>query len=166
MEPKHHGRHLPGSGGITIPNGSNDLYICKQGFPVQAGATYTVSAYYFNEYDAGYGGLGFTTLTSGTINGGYCTPLSAIGVSFHGGGGYMDNNSATTSSATTENWNTSYATVTSWFYFKETLNFTGSNTFSQTFEICTYNYIVSPAVSEVSNILCSKVFKTFCDGSG
>ena len=126
---------ISGSGGITIPNGSNDLYICKQGFPVQAGATYTVSAYYFNEYDAGYGGLGFTTLTSGTINGGYCTPLSAIGVSFHGGGGYMDNNSATTSSATTENWNTSYATVTSWFYFKETLNFTGSNTFSQTFEI-------------------------------
>ena len=127
---------ISGGGGITIPEGSSDLYICKPGFPLQAGATYTVGAYYYNQYDDGYGGLGFTTLTSGIINGGKATPLSAIGVSFHGGGGSMDNNSAATSSTNSVNWDTSLETAASgWFYFKETLSFTGANTFSQTFEI-------------------------------
>ena len=124
------------SGGITIPNGSNDLYICKQGFPMQVGATYTVGAYFYNSYNSGYGGLGFTALTSGTINGGYCTPLSAIGVSIHGGGGFMDNNSASTSSTTSVNWDTPINPGDFyWFYFKLTLTCTSANTFNQTMEI-------------------------------
>ena len=127
---------IAGGGGITIPNNSSDLYICQQGFPMQVGATYTVGAYFYNYYNSGYGGLGFTTLTSGTINGGQCTPLSAIGVSIHGGGGFMDNNSASTPATTSVNWD---APINPgeyyWFYYKVTLTCTSANTFSQTMEI-------------------------------
>jgi autotransporter-associated beta strand protein len=127
---------IAGGGGITIPNNSSDLYICKQGFPMQVGATYTVGAYFYNYNNSGYGGLGFTTLTSGTINGGQCTPLSAIGVSIHGGGGFMDNNSASTPATTSVNWNTPINPGDYyWFYFKVTLTCTSANTFSQTMEI-------------------------------
>ena len=125
---------IAGGGGITISNNSSDLYVCKQGFPMQVGATYIVGAYFYNYYNSGYGGLGFTTLTSGTINGGQCTPLSSIGVSVHGGGGFMDNNSASTPSTTSVNWDTSVAGAY-WFYFKVTLTCTSANTFSQTMEI-------------------------------
>ena len=125
---------IAGGGGITIPDGSSDLYICQQGFPMLVGATYTVGAYFYNYNNSGYGGLGFTTLTSGTINGGYCTPLSAIGVSFHGGGGFMDNNSASTPATTSVNWDTSVAGA-NWFYFKVTLTCTSANTYNQTMEI-------------------------------
>lgn len=129
---------IAGSGGITIPTGTSDLYISKQGFAVQAGATYTVGAYYFDQDNGGYGGLGFTALTTGTINGGEATPLSAIGVSFHGGGGFMDNNSAATKSYTSVNWTTPINPIPAdqtWFYFQDTITFSGANTFSQNFEI-------------------------------
>ena len=127
---------ISGGGYCNIPSGSNDLHICTQGFPLQVGASYTVSAYLYNVYNSGYGGLGFTALTTGTINGGYATPLSTIGVSFHGGGGFMDNNSASTAASTSVTWTTGVVN-TAWYYFVLTLTCTAANTFSQTINIYT-----------------------------
>lgn len=156
---------LAGSGGLTFPAETNDLWISKGGFQVAAGNTYTLSVYYKNELNSGYGGMGFTTLTgSGHDNAedGFAAPLEAIGISAHGGGYVVNNNTSSPGDPTFESWFSNAATSTyygsdlpgedsnpHWLYFNETISFVSGTTFTLRMDV----YDVDQSTGAVGSLL-------------
>jgi hypothetical protein len=83
---------LSDTGAIDVPLGSTDVLTTKQGYSVSGeGDVYTFSAYFKIKANSGYGGLGFSSAdtNSGDMQG---SPVTGIGMSFHGGGGSFVNN--------------------------------------------------------------------------
>ncbi|MBF0272408.1 MAG: cadherin domain-containing protein, partial [Magnetococcales bacterium] len=78
-----------GSGaGIAVSSGSEQVWTSKQGFARVSGNVYSISAYFLNQYNSGYGALGFSTQTPDSNLGSYAAPGgSHLGMMFHGGGG-------------------------------------------------------------------------------
>ncbi|MBS0631496.1 MAG: PEP-CTERM sorting domain-containing protein [Verrucomicrobia bacterium] len=155
---------LAGSGGLTFPEDTNDLWISKGGFQVAAGNTYTLSVYYKNEFNSGYGGMGFTILTgSGHDNAdSYAAPLEAIGISAHGGGYVVTNNTSTIGTAIGDSWyanattNTLYGgdlpgdeVNTHWLYFSETISFVSGTSFTLQMNV----YDVNQSTGAVGSLL-------------
>ena len=66
-----------------------DLWTLKTGIPV-SGTTFNVSAYFYNNSDGGFGGLGFATANSNAPVGNGET-ASGLGMLTHAGGGYFTN---------------------------------------------------------------------------
>ncbi len=86
---------IGGSGAVQNPfNGYNyttdlDLYTLKSGIPA-TGGIFTVSAYFYNNTDGGYGGLGFATSNSNAPVG-YGETADGLGMLTHAGGGMFAN---------------------------------------------------------------------------
>lgn len=143
---------LGGTGGLTFAASTNDVWISKGGFAVEAGKNYTLSVFYKNEYNGGYGGMGFTSLT-GSGNGNvptYSAPFSAIGISAHGGGYIVNNNTSTAATDGSANWYSDAAnnvlmggnlpgntSTPIWLNFTETISFISGTSF--TVQLDVYN---------------------------
>ncbi|MBF0192644.1 MAG: cadherin domain-containing protein, partial [Magnetococcales bacterium] len=85
-----------GSGaGIAVSSGSEQVWTSKQGFARASGNVYSISTYFLNQYNSGYGALGFSIQTPDSNLGSYAAPGgSHLGMMFHGGGGaFLSNGS-------------------------------------------------------------------------
>ena len=84
---------LGNSGAVSIPDISYAVWTRKKGFAVPAlGETATLSAYFQISGNYGYSGLGFAQADANEQYDAMITSSSAIGMIFHGGGGYFANN--------------------------------------------------------------------------
>lgn len=91
---------LSGTGGLTVDLGNDTgLAILKQGFSVAVGNTWTVSAFFNDQHDAGYGGLGISATASSAQAGFDVAPNNGIGVSVHAGGMLFDDTVGSSDSA-------------------------------------------------------------------
>lgn len=88
---------IQNTGAINVPLGSNEVWTTKQAYTVAgSGDVYTFSAYFKIQANSGYGGLGFTTATTGNTTDSFGSPSTGIGMGFHGGGGFFVNNRSNT----------------------------------------------------------------------
>ena len=98
-----------GTGGVQWSLGGSDVWVSKVGFQPTVGSTYTLSAQYLCQVNAGYGGIGLTSQNS-TLN--LAGPTAGVnpglGISYHGGGFISNNNSGSTTGDDTSWTLTSY----------------------------------------------------------
>ena len=125
---------LGNSACINVQSNSFDIWTTKAGYSVSgAGDVYVLSAYFKNRGSGGYGALGFSTTVDNTINN-YGAPLKGLGMSFHGGGGYFENNRV----QTPVSWaggDMSTGTNSTWYKMILTVTAKGSNTYDLNFQI-------------------------------
>ncbi len=122
---------LGGAGGVVVPNGSDQIWTTKQSYTVTNDGVYTLGVYFYNAYNAGYGSLGFTTVSQANAGGSAAAPSDpSFGISFHGGGGSWFNNG----SFTNLNWAT--PAQGTWFYYElKVERVSGTSSFDLTFDI-------------------------------
>jgi hypothetical protein len=121
---------LGNSGCAEVPVGDEVLMTYTTGYSTQVGGSYTIGAYFYNVYNAGFGALGFSNLSSANpiIMG---NPDNSIGVSIHGGGGeYV--NVIGTSNSSSATWGDGDLATNAWFYAQTTLTFTAVDAYTLT----------------------------------
>jgi hypothetical protein len=119
------------TGSIDVPSSSLDIWTNKTGYSVSgAGDVYTISAYFLNADNSGYGGLGFTTVNQNESDT-YGSPLYGLGMGFHGGGGFFINNQAQTSVI----WGGGNLTIGNWYQMILKVTAKGSNLYDMDFQI-------------------------------
>lgn len=123
---------LNNSGRVQV--GGEDCWTLKTGTGLTAGATYSVSAYMYNNANSGYGYLGFAIASGNDLAGIFgAAPVNALGVDFHGGGGSFHNNTSTQSSDSWS-WGEDHP-LGYWFRYTYTVTFNNDDTFDGTFAI-------------------------------
>ncbi|ETR67438.1 MAG: hypothetical protein OMM_11600, partial [Candidatus Magnetoglobus multicellularis str. Araruama] len=120
---------LNSSGGVTFSSAS-ETWTFIDGFSQSSGATYTIEAYFYNEWNSGWTGMGFAIADQNEPNGTAGDPSISIGVGFHGGGGAFLNNG----SSATISWPPDLV-VGNWYKMIYCLTNNGDNTFDELFEI-------------------------------
>jgi hypothetical protein len=122
---------ISNTGAADIAN-TNEVWTLKTGYPRSLDAVYKVSAYCKNNANNGRGGLGFTVNNINNLNSNstYSHPSNNIGMSFHGGGGELVNNS----SITTVSWPPDLI-VGNWYFMELIVTYTGTTTFNIDFNI-------------------------------
>lgn len=94
---------IGGTGAVNLVPPVNAVFVAKQGFALGSiGSSYSCSTFFQSVGNSGYGGLGITTSPS-AAHVSNASPNDGIGISVHGGG-YVLNNNSTTSFG---NWPTS-----------------------------------------------------------
>ena len=123
---------LNNSGAVQIPSSGTDVWTSIVTYPLEMGATYTVSAFFKVGGNSGYAGLGFATEYQNESGGNTAgIPNTSIGMGFHGGGGSFINNN----NETTVSWEGGDLTLENWYFMIYTIKNTGQNTFDAIFEI-------------------------------
>lgn len=126
---------LKNSGCVNILRGDKQFWTAKKGIKVQNKGTYIVSAYFYNSFNNGYGGIGFTVAHSNQSgqndSGG---PAIGLGMVFHGGKGAFVNNDIQT---TDEYWRTDQKDLKldCWYKVVYKLIALGENKFNEEFQI-------------------------------
>lgn len=126
---------LNNSGSVAVTNTSSQIWTSQESLSLSLGTTLSVSLYFYNAANGGYGGLGFAvgaTNNPNTATGSYNNSYSAansIGTVFHGGGGSFTNNSATTGTGTNLTWASGDMPLNSWVKITFTLTETAANIF-------------------------------------
>ena len=125
---------LGNSACINVLANSYDIWTTKAGYSVSgAGDVYVLSAYFKNRGNSGYGALGFSTTVANTVNT-HGAPLKGLGMSFHGGGGMFENNTAETA-VSWANGGMSIGPNSTWYKMILTVTAKGSNTYDLNFQI-------------------------------
>ncbi len=124
---------LNNSGSVHISMNANDLWTTKTGITTgPTGSVYTVSAFFFNDYNAGYGGLGFAASNSNAIsNTGVCNPDAGLGMYTHAGGGGFENNDVDSN----RTYHSDLLLQDKWYKVIFTATSRGSNTFDLDYRI-------------------------------
>ena len=122
---------LSGTRAINVTNLSN-IYTEKNAHAaVGIGSSYTTSAYFYNDGNSGYGGLGVITASQGSQSNGSPQALSGVGMFFHGGGGGFVNDSTDVQDVNWDGGNMG----TGWYKMIFSYTRTGSNTYDLVFQI-------------------------------
>jgi hypothetical protein len=83
-----------GTGGVQWTLGGSDVWVAKVGFQPSVGSTYTLSVQYLCQINSGYGGIGLTSQNSNLNLAGSTAGVNpGLGISYHGSGFNLDNNS-------------------------------------------------------------------------
>jgi len=126
---------LGGSGGLTVDLGNDQgLAIYKQGFSLAAGNTFTISAFFNDEHDAGYGGLGLSATPLGAQVAYDVAPANSVGVSAHAGGMIFDDTVGTDNSRAKYPSYGGDIPADVWYKIVDQITFTGSQ-FNSIFSI-------------------------------
>jgi alpha-tubulin suppressor-like RCC1 family protein/sugar lactone lactonase YvrE len=120
---------LNSSGGVTFSS-ATETWTFSDGFSQSNGATYTVEAYFYNEWNSGWTGMGFAIADQNEPDGTAGEPAISIGVGFHGGGGAFLNNG----SSAALSWSPDLV-AGNWYKIIYCLTNNGDNTFDELFEI-------------------------------
>jgi len=121
---------IGGTGSINVPIGSNDIWTTKEGYSVTgSGAVYTISAYFLISDNSGYGGLGLSPNNVNSTDG-FGSPVSGLGMGFHGGGGFFVNNRVNTD----VNWPPDLI-LGNWYKMIFKITALGSNQYNLNFQI-------------------------------
>ncbi|NOX45880.1 MAG: T9SS type A sorting domain-containing protein [Chlorobi bacterium] len=118
---------LANTGSVNIPGSASDLFTEKTGYATSgSGDSFTVSGYFFNNSNSGFGNLGFAPFDVNQVasNGG---PLTGISVAFHGGGMYWQNDGAIESSISWTGLGGGDLPLGNWFKFIFTMVNNGSS---------------------------------------
>lgn len=103
----------------------------------EIGETLTVSGYFYNDGNSGYGGLGF--MTASTTAQGQAFPttsgVSAQGISFHGGGGDFVLKTDNSASLDDRSWVGGDLVDGQWYKMVYSITKTGDNTFGTVFQV-------------------------------
>jgi hypothetical protein len=87
-----------GTGGVQWTLGGSDVWVAKVGFQPSVGSTYTLSVQYLCQINSGYGGIGLTSQNSNLNLAGSTAGVNpGLGISYHGGGFNLNNNSVSES---------------------------------------------------------------------
>ena len=87
-----------GTGGVQWSLGGSDVWVAKVGFQPSVGSTYTLSVQYLCQINSGYGGIGLTSQNSNLNLAGSTAGVNpGLGISYHGGGFNLNNNSVSES---------------------------------------------------------------------
>jgi hypothetical protein len=143
-----------GTGGVQWSLGGSDVWVAKVGFQPTVGTTYTLSIQYLCRTNSGYGGIGLSSQNSLLNLAGSTAGVNpGLGISYHGSGFNLDNNSVSGSETF---WTlTSYGANKSgnqgipspgygssgdyWSQLSLTVKYLGSNQFSLTPEVYDVN---------------------------
>jgi hypothetical protein len=83
-----------GTGGVQWSLGGSDVWVAKTGFQPTVGSTYTLSVQYLCRTNSGYGGIGLSSQNSLLNLAGSTAGVNpGLGISYHGSGFNLDNNS-------------------------------------------------------------------------
>jgi hypothetical protein len=83
-----------GTGGVQWTLGGSDVWVAKVGFQPSVGSTYTLSVQYLCQINSGYGGIGLTSQNLNLNLAGSTAGVNpGLGISYHGSGFNLDNNS-------------------------------------------------------------------------
>jgi hypothetical protein len=83
-----------GTGGVQWSLGGSDVWVAKVGFQPTVGTTYTLSIQYLCRTNSGYGGIGLSSQNSLLNLAGSTAGVNpGLGISYHGSGFNLDNNS-------------------------------------------------------------------------
>jgi hypothetical protein len=83
-----------GTGGVQWSLGGSDVWVAKVGFQPSVGSTYTLSVQYLCQINSGYGGIGLSSQNSLlNLTGSTAGVNPGLGISYHGSGFNLDNNS-------------------------------------------------------------------------
>ena len=126
---------LGGSGGLTVDLGNDQgLAVYKQGFSLAAGNTFTISAFFNDVHDGGYGGVGLTSTPSGAQVAYDVAPANSVGVSCHAGGMIFDDTVGSDNSRATYPSYGGDIPANRWYKIVDQITFTGSQ-FNSIFSI-------------------------------
>ncbi len=146
---------LGGSASVVIPSSSDEIWTLNQAAPITANnGTYTVSGYFHNVSNSGFGALGFSTNSSNFLNTGSSGAPGAnsfLGVTFHGGGIYFLNNGEVTSLTNTGG----DIQLNNWYKFVFSISETSATTFN--LKLDTYNSDVNGTLSVLFGSLSTSV---------
>ncbi|OED35112.1 hypothetical protein AB833_31205, partial [Chromatiales bacterium (ex Bugula neritina AB1)] len=124
---------INGTGSISVPSSSQDLWTTKAGYSVSGvGDVYVLSAYFKIRFNNGFGGLGLAASdTNESVSPGHA-PVG-IGATFHGGGGAFHSNYSTTNLS----WFSSSGDLVlgNWYKFVLTLRAVATNTYDLEMQI-------------------------------
>ncbi len=124
---------LDNLGSVSIPSTGTGTWTSKIGYPLEVGTTYTITAYFYNGGNSGWGGLGFGILNQNEIGANSCgIPDISLGMGFHGGGGSFVNNNTESS----VNWDdVTDLVIGEWYYMIYSIKYIGTNTFETNFKV-------------------------------
>ncbi len=146
---------LGGSASVVIPSSSDEIWTLNQAAPITANnGTYTVSGYFHNVSNSGFGALGFSTNSSNFLSTGSSGAPGAnsfLGVTFHGGGIYFLNNGEVTSLTNTGG----DIQLNNWYKFVFSISETSATTFN--LKLDTYNSDVNGTLSVLFGSLSTSV---------
>lgn len=126
---------LGGGGGLAVDLGNDQgLAIYKQGFTLAPGNTFTISAFFNDQHDSGYGGVGLTATSSGEQVAYDVAPDNSIGVSAHAGGMVFDDTVNTDNSGATYPDYGGDIPADVWYKIVDQITFTGTQ-FNSIFSI-------------------------------
>lgn len=135
--------------GVQTILGPEDVWTSKKGFiTTGSGDTYKISGYFKNLDNYGYGSIGFTNIDSNDHDPyGYGSPITGIGLVFHGGGGYFKSNDTYTEVLWPPDLDDN-----SWYKFELSVSNLGANHFNLA--------LVIYKSDEVGNLLTFKAMNT------
>ena len=165
-----------GTGGVQWTLGGSDVWVAKVGFQPSVGSTYTLSVQYLCQINSGYGGIGLTSQNSNLNLAGSTAGVNpGLGISYHGGGFNLNNNSVSESDTL---WTlTSYGASKSgnqgipspgfgssgnyWSQLSLKMKYLGSNQFELTPEV----YDVNQTTGAVGSMMASGATRTITNSN-
>jgi hypothetical protein len=165
-----------GTGGVQWTLGGSDVWVAKVGFQPSVGSTYTLSVQYLCEINSGYGGIGLSSQNSLlNLTGSTAGVNPGLGISYHGSGFNLDNNSVSESETS---WTlTDYGRSKSgnggipspdhgssgnyWSQLSLKMKYLGSNQFELTPEV----YDVSQTTGAVGSMMASGATRTITNSN-
>jgi hypothetical protein len=165
-----------GTGGVQWTLGGSDVWVAKVGFQPSVGSTYTLSVQYLCQINSGYGGIGLTSQNSNLNLAGSTAGVNpGLGISYHGSGFNLDNNSVSESETS---WTlTDYGRSKSgndgipspgrgssgnyWSQLSLKMKYLGSNQFELTPEV----YDVSQTTGAVGSMMASGATRTITNSN-
>lgn len=123
---------LGNSGGLNVSTSVNALSVFNTPYSVgPVGTVYTVSSYFYYQYNNGYGSIGFTKNSNPTL-GSFSNPTIGIGMTFHGGGGFWMVDNTIFSSVS---WGGGDIALGNWYKMILTITSTAANTYNLNFKV-------------------------------
>lgn len=130
------------NGGISdtpavLVDANSGMYVAKYAMTnAPVGETFTISGYFYNDGNSGYGGIGFITNTSAEQSNAIPLTTTGLGAYFHGGGGGFISNS---SDIQTLNWDGGDLNDAAWYKLVFSFTQTAANEYDIVVQIWNAN---------------------------
>ena len=168
---------LGAGAGVSISDGSDQVWTTRQSYTVTSNGVYTVSAFFKSVLNSGYGAIGFSLASQDSNAGGSGAPAGTnMGAYFHGGGGGFLNNGVISSVNWSTNplWSGDPVAPGHWYKFVFTLTAKGGGSYGLNLKIYnaadngTLGAMFSEITTTVTNatVAAAESLRVFFSGEG